>query len=188
MRQGLYISELYIAVMRKNRIWLLAVAVILVGATVVMALNYTPISSVLTGSNTAATPTLNGPFWLVPIPASVTAGAAVAASFTIGNPYPFSLVNLLLVMNFTGSAVTSTCVTSGNCLGGSVTAPGSGTIPFTFCATCSPTTSKGNPEFVITASIPTLPSGITTMSLSLDFRHAGTYNQQVFFALNTPYP
>ena len=174
--------------MRKSRIWLIAVAILLVGASVVISVSYTPISAVLSGTNTATTPTLNGPFWLQPIPAAVTAGAEISASFTVGNPYPFSLVNLYLVMNFTGTAITAACVTAGNCMGGTVTAPSSGTISFVFCSACSPTTGKGNPEFEVYAIIPTLPSGINTMTLALDFRHAGVYSQQILFALNTPYP
>jgi hypothetical protein len=175
--------------MRKSRIWLIAVAVLLAGTTVIMALTFTPISAVLTGSGpTVTTPTLNGPFWLQPIPPSVIAGGAISASFTVGNPYPFSLINLELIMNFTGAGVTTACVTAGNCMGGSVTVPGSGNVAFTFCSTCSPTSKNGSPEFVIVAIVPELQSGISTMSLTLVFQHPGAYNEQVYFALNAPYP
>jgi hypothetical protein len=174
--------------MRKNRIWLLAVAVLLTGVMVVMALSYTPISLVLTGTGpTAITPTLNGPYWQQPIPASVYAGTSTFASFSIGNPYP-PLENIWLIMNFTGSAVTTACVTAGNCLSGSATVPGLGPVPFAFCSTCSPTTIKGNPEFLMIALVSTLQSGISIISLNLVFQHAGAYNEQVFFALNAPYP
>ena len=175
--------------MRKSRVWLMAVAVVLVGSTVVIGLSYSPISAILSGSGpNVSNPTLNGPFWLQPIPPSVIAGEAVSASFTVGNPYPFSLINIWLIMNFTGGGVTSACVTSGNCLSGSVTVPGSGTVPFAFCSSCGSTTVSGNPQFVLFADVPALQSGISTMSLTLVFQHAGAFNEQVFFALNSPYP
>ena len=174
--------------MRKNRIWLVAVAVLLIGTSVVMALSWTPLSSILTGSGpTAITPTLSGPYWAQPLPPSVYAGTSTFASFSIGNPYP-PLINIWLIMNFTGSAVTSACVTAGNCLSGSATIPGTGPVTFAACSTCSPTTSSGSPQFILMALVPTLQSGINIVSLNLVFQHAGAYNEQVFFALNAPYP
>lgn len=173
--------------MRKNRVWLAALAVVLLGTSMVAALGWTTLGTVLSGSGpTVTAPTLNGPFWLQPIPSSVIAGSSVAASFTVGNPYPFSLVGLELLMNFTGSGVTAACVTAGNCLSGSVTVPSSGTVSFSFCSACS--TASVTPTFVIVAIIPTLQSGISTMSLNLVFQHPGAYNELVYFALNAPYP
>ena len=176
--------------MRKNRIWPLALAVILVGSTVVMALSFAPISAVLKGlgATNVSNPTLNGPFWVQPLPSSVIAGSENIASFTVGNPYPFNLVNLELIMNFTGSGVTTSCVTAANCVAGTATVPNSGTLTFAFCTSCAPTTSTGSPEFLIIAIVPTLPSGIDTVSITLDFQHAGAFNPSVFFALNAPYP
>jgi hypothetical protein len=174
--------------MRKTRIWLIALAVLLAGTTVIFALDY-PLGSVLTGSGpTVTAPSINGPFWLQPIPSTVTAGGAVAASILVGNPYGFSLINLDLIMNFTGAGVSAACVTAGNCVSGSVTVPGSGNVAFTFCSSCSPTTSHGSPQFVMIAVVPAMQSGINTMSLTLVFNHPGVYAEQVYFALNAPYP
>jgi hypothetical protein len=175
--------------MRKNRIWLLAIAVMLIGSSMVMALAWTPLSAILTGSGpTVITPVLNGPYWLQPIPSSVYAGTSTFASISIGNPYP-PLVNIWLIMNFTGAGVSAGCVTAGNCVSGSATVPGVGPVSFTFCSTCSPTyRPSGNPQFVMMALVPTLQSGISVVSFNLVFQHAGAYNEQVYFALNAPYP
>jgi hypothetical protein len=174
--------------MRRNRIWLLAVAVMIVGASVVMALSYTPISNIITGSNSVTTPSLTI-YWVIPIPASEIASIPITATFNVANPYGASFQNLVLVLNFTGSGVTSSCATSGSCVQGSLTT-GSTTVPLSACTSCGTTTigSTPVPEFILVGTIPSLPGGNDLVSLSLSFIHGGTFNQHVYLATSVPYP
>jgi len=175
--------------MRKNRIWLLAVAVLLVGAAVVMSLSYTPVSNTISGSNSVTNPSLTI-YWVTPIPASEIASIPVTASFNVVNAYAASFQNLVLVMNFTGAGVTTSCTTNGSCVQGSLTI-GSSTVLMTACTACGTTYHNGGntfPEFILTGIIPSLPGGNDLVTLSLNFVHGGAFSQNVYLATSVPYP
>ena len=174
--------------MRKSRIWLIAVAILLVGASVVISLTDTPISNIITGSNTVTNPSLNL-YWVIPVPGSEIAGIPVTASFNVNNIYGASFQNLVFVMNFTGAGVTSSCATSGSCVQGSLTL-GSSTIPLAACTLCGTVTlgSTPVPEFILTGTIPNVPGGNDLVTLSLNFVHSGVFNQHVYLATSVPYP
>jgi len=174
--------------MRKNRIWILAVSIMLAGVVVVTALSYTPISNIITGSNTVTNPTLNI-YWVIPIPSSEIASIPVTASFNVQNAYAASFENLVLVLNFTGSGVTNSCTTTGSCVQGSLTI-GSTNVPLTACTACGTVTlgSTPTPEFVLTGIIPSLPGGNVLVTLSLNFVHGGVFSQHVYLATSVPYP
>ena len=173
--------------MRKNRVWLLAIAAILVGASVVVALSYTPVSNIITGSSSVTNPSFTI-YWVVPIPASILASSPLTASFEVNNIYNAQFVNMVVVLNFTGSGVTSSCVAAEDCVSGAFTTDT--TYPLYPCPVCGTTTSGSTPvpEFIMTGTMPILPGGGTLVTLSLTFVHSGAYNDRVFLATSSPYP
>jgi hypothetical protein len=174
--------------MQKNRIWILAVAVMLVGASVVVSLSYTSVSNTITGSNSISNPNFTI-FWVIPIPSPQIAGVPLSASFQVNNYYNAQFVDLVLVLNFTGTGVVSSCVTYSNCITGTFSI-GTSSYPLAECAACGTVTSGStpSPEFIMTGTIPNLPGGNTLVTLSLTFVHQGTFNQRVFLATSVPYP
>ena len=160
----------------------------LTGAAVVASLSYTPVSNTITGSNSVTNPNLTI-YWVIPIPSSEISGIPVTASFNVVNAYAASFENLILVMNFTGSGVTSTCAANGSCVQGSLTVR-SATVPMSASISCGTTTlgSTPVPEFILIGTIPTLPGGNDLVTLSLNFVHGGSFNQHVSLATSVPYP
>ena len=184
----IYIGQFSIITMRKNRIWLLAIAVVLIGASVVISLSYTPVSNTITGSNSISNPSFTI-FWVVPIPSPQIADVPLTASFQVNNYYNAQFSNIVIVLNFTGSGVVSSCVSTGNCVTGSFTLATS-SYPLAECTTCGTVTSGSTPvpEFVMTGTIPSLPGGNTLVTVSLTFVHQGTFNHRLYLATSVPYP
>jgi hypothetical protein len=173
--------------LRKQTLGVLAIALVLLSSGVVFALVFTPVSNIITGSNTVANPSLTL-YYIVPFPSNEIAGVPTAASFAAVNNYNAEIDNLMLMVNFTGSGVTAACVANEDCLYGSVSSTTMSTQQLQFCYSCNPTTSTGTPQFVMTAIVPALTGGLTTFDLSIVFVHSGAYNSGVSMGLSTPYP